>query len=248
MEALGYAQLVFCALVVMIAFAVRGTTGFGGNAIAVPLLTLVLPIQNVVAVVTVLTVFSSLGHWLGDWRKIVWAEILRAAPFTLIGVVTGLYLFEALDARTLTKAFGVFVIVYAVYALATAGRVVSPSRKMLWPLAAILCTLAGLVGTLFGGAAGPIYVIYLRTLQLGKDSFRVTITTILMTQAAMRVTGYFKIGFYDSATLLMLAAALPLMLIGARLGGVIAGRINQLMFNRIVGAVLLCGGVALLFK
>lgn len=42
MEALGPAQLVFCALVVMAAFAVRGTTGFGGNAIAVPLLTLVL--------------------------------------------------------------------------------------------------------------------------------------------------------------------------------------------------------------
>lgn len=38
------------------------------------------------------------------------------------------------------------------------------------------------------------------------------------------------------------------MLIGARLGGLIAGRINQLMFNRIVGAVLLGGGVALLFK
>lgn len=89
MEALGPAQLAFCALAVMLAFAVRGTTGFGGNAIAVPLLTLMLPIQNVVAVVTVLTILSSLGHWLGDWRKIVWTEILRAAPFTLIGARLG---------------------------------------------------------------------------------------------------------------------------------------------------------------
>lgn len=248
MEALSPAQLAFCALVVMLAFAVRGTTGFGGNAIAVPLLTLMLPIQNVVAAVTVLTILSSLGHWRNDWRKIVWAEIFPAAPFTLIGVVVGLYLFQALDARTLTRAFGVFVIVYAVYAIVTAERIASPPKKLLWPLAVVLCTLAGLVGTLFGGAAGPIYVVYLSTLRLPKDSFRVTITTILMTQAAMRITGYIKIGFYDADTLLMLAAALPLMLIGARLGGLIAGRINQLMFNRIVGTVLLCGGVALLFK
>ncbi|MBX9811475.1 MAG: sulfite exporter TauE/SafE family protein [Burkholderiales bacterium] len=126
MEALAPAQLVFFALVVMLAFAVRGTTGFGGNAIAVPLLTLMLPIQNVVAVVTVLTILSSLGHWLRD------------CP----------------------------------------GRIALLPQKLLWPL----------------------------------------------------------------------AVALPLMLIGARLGGLIAGRINQLMFNRIVGAVLLGSGVALLFK
>lgn len=248
MEALGPAQLIFCALVVMGAFAVRGTTGFGGNAIAVPLLTLVLPIQNVVAVMTVLTMVSSFGHWLGSWRQIVWVEILRAAPFTLIGVVLGLFLFQALDAHILTRVFGVFVIVYAIYAIATSGRMLPPPRKWLWPLAVVLCTLGGLVGTLFGGAAGPLYAIYLGVLRLEKDSFRVTITTVLMTQAAMRVTGYFKIGFYDSATLLMVAAALPLMLIGARLGGLTAGRINQQLFNRIVGTVLLCSGILLLFK
>jgi hypothetical protein len=167
------------------------------------LLTLVLPIQNVVAVMTVLTIGSSLGHWLGSWRQIVWAEILRAAPFTLIGVVAGLFLFRTLDAHILTKAFGVFVILYA---------------------------------------------IYLGALRLEKNSFRVTITTILMTQAVMRVTGYFKIGFYDTAALMMVAAALPLILIGSRLGGLTAGRINQLLFNRIVGAVLMCSGVLLLFK
>lgn len=247
METLGFAPLLFCALVVMMAFAVRGTTGFGGNAIAVPLLTLVLPIQNVVAVMTALTILSSLGHWLSGWRRIVWLEILRAAPFTLIGVVIALHMFRSLDAHTLTRAFGVFVIVYAVYAVVTAGRVAAPPKKLLWPLAVVLCTLAGLVGTLFGGA-GPIYVVYLSTLRLAKDSFRVTITTILLTQAVMRLAGYFSLGFYDSDTLLMLAAALPLMLIGTRLGGLVSGRIDQLMFNRIVGAVLLCSGAVLLFK
>jgi hypothetical protein len=248
MEALGPAQLVFCIVVVTAAFAVRGTTGFGGNAIAVPLLTLILPIQMVLAVMTVLIVFSSLGHWVKDWRRIAWREILRVAPFTLTGVLVGLHLFQAFDTRTLTRVFGAFVILYAIFALATARRTLSPPRSLLWPLAIALSTVAGLVGTVFGGVAGPLYAIYLNTLQLDKDRFRVTITTILMVQAAMRITGYVALGFYDAATLLTLAAALPLVWIGARIGDRLATRINQQVFNRIVGMVLMVSGAVLLAK
>lgn len=248
MEGLGFFQLAFAALVVMLAFAVRGTTGFGGGAIGVPLLALVLPIHIVIPVITVLTIFSSLGHWLKDWRRIVWREILRVAPFTLTGVLLGLYLFRELDPRTLTRAFGVFVIAYAIFAFATAGRLRPPPRSLVWPLAIGLSALAGVIGTLFGGAAGPLYVIYLNALQLEKDAFRVTITTMLLTLATLRVIGYSGLGFYNPTTLTVLAAALPMMLIGARIGNHVAGRINQRAFNRVVGLVLMVSGAALILK
>lgn len=248
MEALGPVQLLFSVLVITAAFAVRGTTGFGGNAIAVPLLTLMWPIQTVLAVMTVLTVLSSLGHWVTDWRRIVWREILRVAPFSLIGVLIGLQLFQVLDTRTLTRFFGGFVILYALFALVTSKRTVSPPRNLLWPLAVGLSTLAGLVGMLFGGAAGPLYAIYLNTLRLDKHGFRVTITTILMVQALLRIAGYVTLGFYDGSTLIMLAAAMPLVWAGARIGDRVAMRVNQHTFNAVVGAVLMLSGVVLILK
>lgn len=248
MEALGPLEIAFCILVVTAGFAVRGTTGFGGNAIAIPLLTLLLPIQTVLAVMTVLTVLSSLGHWIKDWRRIVWREIARVAPFMLIGVLIGLQIFQILDTRTLTRFFGVFVVVYAIFAMATAKRTVAPPRKWLWPLATGLSALAGLVGTVFGGVAGPLYAIYLNTLKLDKDRFRVTITTILMVQALMRVAGYVTLGFYDKQVLLMLTAGLPLVWIGARIGDQVATRINQHTFNVVVGAVLMTSGTVLIFR
>lgn len=153
MAGLGLIQLAFASLVVILAFAVRGTAGFGGGAVAVPLLALVLPIQVAIPVVTVLAIISSLGHWIRDWRKIVWREIARVAPFTLAGVLVGLQLFRELDSRTLTQAFGVFVIAYAIFAFATAGRLRAPPLSLIWPLAIGLSTLAGLIGTLFVGAA-----------------------------------------------------------------------------------------------
>ncbi len=248
METLGVLQLVFAGLVVMVAFAVRGTTGFGGQAIAVPLLTLMLPLPTVISAITALVVLSSLAHWLRDWRRIVWREIARLLPFTLIGVLTGLYAFRLADPRTLTKAFGAFVILYAGFALATAARALPVPERLRAPLGMGLSAVAGAVGTVFGGAAGPLYVIYLNTLRLDKDSFRVTITTILLFQALMRVAGYAQLGFYDRPALLLALAALPMMLIGARIGDHLIGRLSQHAFNVGVGLVLVVSGVALLLK
>ena len=97
-------------------------------------------------------------------------------------------------------------------------------------------------------AAGPLYAIYLNALALEKDSFRVTITTILTVLAMSRVVGYASLGLYNEITLLLIVAGLPLMLIGSRIGYRLAGRLDQQMFNRIVAALMFVSGFALLLK
>ncbi len=248
MEALGPFELIAAAAAVMVAYAVRGTAGFGGQTVAVPLLTLILPITAVVPAVTVLTAVSSVVHWLQDWSKIAWREIARLMPFTLLGVLAGLYLFNQFEPRMLTRGLGIFVMLYAGFALLTASHpVVAPSRwlRLLGP---VLSAAAGAIGTVFGGGAGPLYVIYLSSLRLEKDCFRVTITTILTFQAALRVAGYWRLGFYDASALWLIVAGFPMMLIGARLGHYLAGRIDQGRFNLGVGALLMVIGAGLFLK
>lgn len=101
---------------------------------------------------------------------------------------------------------------------------------------------------LFGGAAGPLYVIYFSNLDLARDVFRVTVTTALLVQAALRAAGYAGLGFYDRTTLAVLAVALPFMWLGGRVAERVASRIEPHVFGRIVGAVLLSSGAALLFR
>lgn len=248
MDELGPLELIAAAVAVMAAYAVRGTAGFGGQTIAVPLLTLMMPITVVVPAVTVLTAVSSLVHWLQDWSKIAWREIARLMPFTLLGVLIGLYLFDRFDPRALTRALGVFVVLYACFALMSASRPVAAPSRLLRPLGPALSALAGAIGTVFGGGAGPLYVIYLNSLRLEKDCFRVTITTILTFQAVVRVAGYGHLGFYDWPVLYLIAAGFPMMLIGARLGHHLAGRIDQRRFNLGVGVLLMAIGGGLVFK
>lgn len=248
MDALSAFELIAAAIAVMAAYAVRGTAGFGGQTVAVPLLTLMMPITIVVPAVTVLTVVSSVVHWMQDWSKIAWREIARLMPFTLLGVLVGLYLFDRFDPRTLTRALGVFVMLYACFALTSASRPMGGPSRLLRPMGPVLSAVAGATGTVFGGGAGPLYVIYLNSLRLEKDSFRVTITTILTFQALVRVAGYWRLGFYDGSALYLVAAGFPMMLIGARLGHYLAGRIDQARFNLGIGVLLMMIGAGLVFK
>ncbi len=248
MDALGPLELIAAAVALMAAYAVRGTAGFGGQTVAVPLLTLLMPITIVVPAVTVLTVVSSVVHWLQDWSKIAWREIARLMPFTLLGVLIGLYLFDRVDSRTLTRALGIFVMLYACFALMSASRPVAAPLRLMRRLGPVLSATAGAIGTVFGGGAGPLYVIYLNSLRLEKDCFRVTITTILTFQAVVRVAGYWRLGFYDGSALYLITAGFPMMLIGARLGHALAGRIDQGRFNLGVGVLLMIIGAGLVFK
>ena len=248
MESLTLIELFFAAIVIVVAYAVRGGAGFGGQVIAVPLLALILPLQTVLAAIVVLTVLAAIGHLRRDWSKIDWREIRLLLPYSVIGILTGLVLLERLDIRVLTRAFGVFVILYAGFALATASRPPRIPPRMLYPTGAVVGVLAGATGATFGAAAGPIYVIYFNARQLEKDVFRVTITALLTFQGCLRIAGYARLGFFDSQTPLLVAAGLPLMLLGAGIGQWLAGRLEQRWFNLGISALLLLCGVALLAK
>lgn len=248
MEQLSLWQLLFCVIVVTLAFAVRGGTGFGGGAVAVPLLALVFPVQVTVPVVTVLNMLSSIGHGIADWRRIVWRQIWRILPGSLLGVFAGLYLLSRIDPRPLGRALGVFVVAYALYVIISAGRTPSIPGRWMLPVAAVTSFAAGVVGSLFGGAAGPLYAIYLNAARLGKDAFRVTITTVMLFQGLTRIAGYVTLGLYDGRTLLLLGAALPMVIAGSWLGARLVRHIDLQLFNRAVAVVLLVSGSALILK
>ena len=248
MESLSVLEWAFAALVVVLACAVRGGAGFGGQAVAVPLLALVLPLPTALAVMVALAVLSSVGHLRRDWRKIAWGEIRRLLPWSVLGVLAGLYLLERLDMGVLVKAFGAFVLLYGCFALATASRPVTIPPRAVYPMGVALAIFAGAMGATFGAAAGPLYVIYLNCRRLERDAFRVTITTILTVQGCLRIAGYTRLGFYDEATLMMVAGGVPMVWIGTALGFWLVGRLDQRVFNLCIGVLLLVSGTALLFK
>lgn len=243
LESLSPLQLLLAALIILGAYLVRGIAGFGSGLISIPLLALMLPLNIVVPMVGLLDYIASTSHGVKHRQAIQWRDILPLLPFTFTGVLTALYLFKTLDAHLLRSALGGFIVLYAFYSLLSSGPASHGSR--LW--AAPAGALGGLIGTLFG-TGGPFYVIYLRLRQLDKSAFRATAATIFLIDGSSRIVGYFFSGFYELDTMVLLAAALPVMVVGLYIGGHIHTTISQRTFQQAIGLLLIGSGMALLWR
>ena len=71
---------------------------------------------------------------------------------------------------------------------------------------------------------------------------------IILTLAVMRMVGYVGLGRISIDSILLSLFLLPFMGIGAWFGNLLADRVSPLVFNRIVGVVLLVSGVGLIAK
>lgn len=243
LESLSQLQLISAFFILVTAYVLRGITGFGSGLIAIPLLALMLPISVVVPAVSILDYTASLSHGLKHRRNIQWRQLLPLLPFTLLGILLALYLFNTLDAQLLKQFLGAFLITYALYTLITVKLPLHNSR--LWAVPGGI--LGGLISTLFG-TGGPFYVIYFQLHGLGKAAFRATIATILLLDGTTRIIAYYMSDFYNQETLILIAAGFPVMAISLYAGGHVHTNISHQTIQKGIGVLLLVSGGALLFK
>lgn len=232
-------------VVVFAAYALRGATGFGAGVVAIPLLALALPLNVVIPVVTTLGIVASLGQSIQEFRHVDWRALRGLALPSAIGLGVGLWLFASLDQALLLKAFAAFIIVYGLWSFVPRA----PSARL--PpvlLAAAVGSTGGLVATLFGGMAGPFYAIYLRALDLDKRRFRASISSVLLCLGLVRAGGYGGLGFYDRRAVAALLLFAPVMALAMVAGDRWHARLDQEKFERVVAALLVASGCALLLK
>jgi uncharacterized membrane protein YfcA len=233
---------VYAALVLFVAYLIRGIAGFGSGLIAVPMLTLVAPVPLVVPLVVSLDYIGSASQGLKNRDYVAWKEQLLLVPFMLVGIGAGLLMLHAMPTAVLSKVLGGFVIIYAIYQLLPLPAL-RGSR-----LCAIVCgCLGGFVGTLFG-TGGPFYVMYLKLRDLDKSVFRATFATNFLIDGAIRLVSYAVIGLLRWQLLTYLLVALPVVVAGLYLGGRLQTDWSQNAFVRFISLLLFGSGVALLLK
>jgi hypothetical protein len=240
-------ELAYCVVALLFAYGLRGSTGFGG-ALGMAMLVVVLPIKVMVPAWTLLSIASSvaiLGH---DRRHIAWRDVLPFLPWCVLGIAIGLYFFTTLDSRTLAQGLGVVVFVYAAHALWSSFRPVGGWRLPPRLVVPVNGVGAGVTGTVFGTMASLFFVMYLNARQLAKHAFRATMSAMLLSLAVVRGIGYWVVDEFSRDSLLVFAAAFPVMLIGIYVGNHIHLRMSELTFQRVVGATLLACSVPLLLK
>jgi uncharacterized membrane protein YfcA len=87
--------IAYCCVVMVMAYAARGASGFGAAA-AMPLLGLVIPLKILVPAWNLIGIAAGTALMGSDRKKVAWGEIVKLIPGTLIGIAVGLYLFTLL--------------------------------------------------------------------------------------------------------------------------------------------------------
>ena len=234
-------QIIFSVVIIFIAYTIKGLSGFGSGLVAMPLLALIFPITFIVPAMGLLSYIGTVIQSISLRKHAVWRDILPLLPFSLLGIVTAIWLLVSVNEKMLTMALGIFIFSYAVYSL----FLVEPSGSRRWAIFA--GSLGGFVGALFG-TGGPFYVFYLKMRGLDKGAFRATIATIFLIDGGVRMIGYASAGLYTSKVLTLIVILLPVLLIAMYVGNHLHVKIEQKHFNKMISIMLMVSGIVLFIK
>jgi uncharacterized membrane protein YfcA len=239
--------MAYCAAVLLVAYSLRGSTGFGG-LIGMPLLALVIPVKVLAPAWTLLGIASSATILGADRKHVDRLAFASFLPWCVVGIGAGLYLFKTLDAVALARALGVLVLLYAAYLM---WLIAHPGSRDPLPAGAVrpaAGVLSGVVGTMFGAMASIFFAMYLNACALEKRAFRATISAMLLALSLIRLVAYAAVGELNTESLAVFAAALPVMALGIYLGGRIHARMSEALFKSLVCAILVVCAIPLLLR
>lgn len=237
-------DLLYAATVLLAAFFIRGIAGFGSGLIAVPLLALHFPLQQVVPLMLLLDLAAS--AWLGGVHRhaVRWDEIRPLLPASTLGVILGTTLLVGLPARPVLTALGLFVLAFGLRDVLNLHGEHPISRAWAHPAGLTGATVSGLFGT-----GGPPYVIYLTHRLSDKGELRATLSMLFTLEGLFRLAVFLIAGLLaDRRVWQGLAVGLPVILTALWLGSRVHTRLSTAQMVRAVGLVLLGAGGALLVK
>lgn len=230
--------------VVLVAYFVRGLTGFGSGLIAIPVLALFEPLTFVVPVIMSLDFIASFVIGGVDRSKTDWLEVRTLLPFGLLGALFGTYVLVNFPTNPVLVALACFTMFFG--ARNALGVQPQGAISRLWAIP------AGVVGSgagaLFGTSAPP-YIMYLTHRLPDKTAARATFSWLFL------IDGGFRLVLFALAGLLLrvealtaIAAGLIPMAIGLFVGNHVHLRISREVLLRFVGGFLVISGATLLTR
>lgn len=245
-------QILLFVLIIMITYFIEGLIGFGGTIMALPLASMIVPLDTTVHVLTIVVLLASLFIVIKDFKYIAKKEFMKITSFMLLGLPIGMILFTILPERPLKMALGVFMIIVGIkgmYQLKNAGKqeklvedltIENSKKKTL--IENITLFLGGIVHGAFT-CGGPFVVVYATKNIKDKYSFRATLCALWVTLNSIMLTiNIFRKEI--TPEVITLSGFTMLFVIGAILiSNIVIKKINADSFNKFVYVALCLSGV-----
>ncbi|MDR1718907.1 MAG: TSUP family transporter [Dysgonamonadaceae bacterium] len=238
--------LLLIGLIVFISHALEAVTGFGCSVLAFPFVIALLgDLEQSKIILSILAWILALYFVITKFRAIDWKQFGIIVLLAGIGMPAGILLFNTLDATLLKRVLGIFIVISAAIQL---YQFFVPSSGIFALPKSVYCLFLTAGGMVHGAFAvgGPLIVLYSAKKIRDKGQFRATMCLLWTSLNMILILNYFHERKITPAIGLQLLALLPFLISGIIVGEFVHHKISELLFKKIVFAVLLLVGVSLI--
>ena len=229
--------------VVFLATLVRSAFGFGEALVAVPLLALLIPVEEAVPLATLLSITVAGVVVAQDRHHIHVRSAGWLVISTLFGIPLGLWLLTAIAEVVVKAILAVLIIGFSLYCLISRRQSELKNDRWAW----LFGFCAGVLGGAYG-INGPPLVIYGSLRHWSPEHFRATLQGYFLPASLFGMCGYWLAGLWIPAVTYYYLWSLPLALAAIFLGRAINQRMRARAFLRYIHAGLLLIGTMLLIQ
>ena len=229
--------------VIFLATLIRSAFGFGEALIAVPLLALLLPVEEAVPLATLVSITVAGVVVVQDWHHIHVRSAGWLVISTLFGIPLGLWLLAAIAEAVVKAILALVIIGFSLHCLLTRTKHELKNDRLAW----LFGFCAGVLGGAYG-MNGPPLVIYGSLRHWSPAHFRATLQGYFLPASLVGMCGYWLAGLWTTAVTRNYLWSLPLALVAILLGRAINQRLKGRAFLRYVHIGLLFVGTALLIQ
>ena len=233
------ATTIFILLIVFIATLIRSTFGFGESLIAVPLLTLFIPIEIAVPFSVLLSITIAAVIVAQDRKQIHFISTKWLVIFAIPGIPLGLFILIYGNEHFVKSGLGLTIILYSVYSLIGKRKMSLKKDNLFWLF------ICGFFSGVFGGAYGlngPPLVIYGNMRAWTSQYFRATLQAYFLPASIIGMFGYWTQGLWVNTVTHYFFISIPLMIPAIFLGRYLNRRIkDRIFFNYVYGGLIMIG-------
>ena len=234
-------QDVLVLLIVFFAAFVRATVGFGDALLSVPLLTLLIGLDNAAPLVGLISVSTALLMSGLSWRKMDVRSVLPLLAAAVVGIPIGVFVLRNLGGAWLIHVLGVFLALFGVY------RLVRPDVPGITHPA--LAPVLGFIAGMFGGAfniSGPFAVLYGSLRRWPPEVFRASLQGYFIVTSLTIAASQGVAGLWTTHTWSLYAFALPLTFTAIFIGNALLRRVPSERLERLISVAVVVLGITLI--
>jgi uncharacterized membrane protein YfcA len=227
----------------LLATTFRTAFGFGEALIAVPLLSLFLPVKVSTPVAVLASILIALVAVVRDWRHIHFRSAQRLLLATALGIPFGLLILRYIPEEITKGLLGAFLLLFAMLSLFKTDLFSLKNDRFIW----LFGFIAGVTGGSYG-MNGPPLAVYGASRGWSPQQFRATIQAYFLPASLLGMIGYWVSGLWTKEVNVVFGSSLPSIALGIMAGNRFSKVADKGGFVRFLYGALILVALIILYQ